>query len=382
MGHRTVALLATLLATHAFAQTSPDFGEKALDAAAAEARGFDYWFGRGVERDLAQAARWLEQAAEAGRPHASALLAEMYLRGQGVPNDRLRARELATRAAAAGIASAQAMLGLEHVFAQDPRAHDPAAALPFLYAAAEQEEPRALFTLGLMYRAGDGVEANRELSLRLITRAAELGMPLASAEAGMTLLSRNDSGEDVQRGLYFLRTGASSSIGPAAYRLAKLYLTGQHLERDTGLAVQWLTRANDLGVATATVWLAELYEKGLGVTADSIHAAELRAQALPKLSLRDRNEFAWELAVSPATELRNGVLAVEIMETVTVEAPTPAYLDTLAAAYAEAGRFDDAVRAQQRAADALTSGVPDATRSAFAERVALYRAGQRYREAP
>jgi TPR repeat protein len=161
-----------------------------------------------------------------------------------------------------------------------------------------------------------------------------------------------------------------------------LHLTGRHVERDAGLAAQWLTRASELRVPIATLWLSELYAKGLGVTADSGRAAELRQGVLSKMSVGERNEFAWELAVSPDADVRNGALAVEVMETVTAERAVPAYLDTLAAAYAEAGRFDEAVRAQQRAIDALPSTASAATRDSFAERLELYRSGQPHREAP
>src|SRR5688572_14011249 len=116
--HRTVALFATLLAAPVLAQVSRDVGEKALDPAAAEARGFDYWLGRGVPRDLEQATRWLERAAEGGRPNAAAVLARLYQFGQGLPRDPDRARELNAQAAAFGVAPAQAALGFEAIYSQ------------------------------------------------------------------------------------------------------------------------------------------------------------------------------------------------------------------------------------------------------------------------
>jgi hypothetical protein len=132
----------------------------------------------------------------------------------------------------------------------------------------------------------------------------------------------------------------------------------------------------------AHLWLAELYAKGLGVEADAGRAAELRARVLPTMPVGARNEFAWELAVSPDAELRNGAFAVEIMQPVIAALRTPAYLDTLAAAYAEAGRFDEAVRMQQQAIDALAANAAAATLDDFGSRLELYRSGEPYREAP
>jgi len=59
------------------------------------------------------------------------------------------------------------------------------------------------------------------------------------------------------------------------------------------------------------------------------------------------NQLAWLLAVCPDSKYRNGKKAVKLAERA-VESETSAhYLDTLAAAYAEAGRFRDAERTQK-----------------------------------
>jgi TPR repeat protein len=383
LGRWTIRLLATLLVARAVAQThEAAITDPMLEPAAIEARGFDYWLGRGVERDFVEAASWLEQAAAAGRPYAAAVLADLYRHGRGVERDLERARELNRRAASAAIAPAQTFLGFEFLAPLDKsESRDPAAALPWVQAAAEQEDATALYYLAQMHVSGEVGAADWDLAQRLLTRAAELGYPPAGAQAGVYLLGRDAAPEDVQRGLYFLRTAAASGNGLAAYALGMSYLFGQHVERDAGLAAQWLTRASELEVAVATAWLAELYMKGLGVTADVARAQELRRQVFPTMSVTERNRFAWRLAVGPDADLRNGGHAVEIMEIVAVERPIPAYLDTLAAAYAEAGRFDDAMRAQQRAIDALPSDAAAAMRESFADRAALYRTGQPYREA-
>ncbi len=58
--------------------------------------------GRGVERDLEQARRWLFRASANGSPDARYALGMMYRSGLGVPRSRERAIELFERAAAAG----------------------------------------------------------------------------------------------------------------------------------------------------------------------------------------------------------------------------------------------------------------------------------------
>jgi spermidine synthase len=58
----------------------------------------------------------------------------------------------------------------------------------------------------------------------------------------------------------------------------------------------------------------------------------------------------------------------------------PEALDTLAAAYAEAGNFTEAISSAERAAElARTSGRTDLARE-IQQRLALYRQGQPYRD--
>ena len=65
------------------------------------------------------------------------------------------------------------------------------------------------------------------------------------------------------------------------------------------------------------------------------------------------NQLAWVLATFPDASLRNGREAVELGERAVKVAPNPdpVLLDTLAAAYAESGRFPEAVQTAQHALD-------------------------------
>ena len=65
------------------------------------------------------------------------------------------------------------------------------------------------------------------------------------------------------------------------------------------------------------------------------------------------NDFAWLLATHPDAAVRNGVEAVRLAERACdlTKFEPPMLVGTLAAAYAEAGRFDDAVATAQKAHD-------------------------------
>ncbi|MCH8840041.1 MAG: tetratricopeptide repeat protein [Planctomycetes bacterium] len=90
------------------------------------------------------------------------------------------------------------------------------------------------------------------------------------------------------------------------------------------------------------------------------------------------NELAWLLATCPYAKYRNGSQAVEYA-TKACELSSWKYsrmLDTLAAAYAEAGDFEKAVEWQTKA----VSMASESEKSSYQSRLDLYRAGKPYRE--
>jgi protein O-mannosyl-transferase len=94
------------------------------------------------------------------------------------------------------------------------------------------------------------------------------------------------------------------------------------------------------------------------------------------------NNLAWRLATSPIAGLRNGTLAVKLAEQACqlTQYRAAVMVGTLAAAYAEAGRFDEAVATGQKAC-ALASEFGEAgLLQRNRELVALYQAHRAYHE--
>jgi tetratricopeptide (TPR) repeat protein len=91
-----------------------------------------------------------------------------------------------------------------------------------------------------------------------------------------------------------------------------------------------------------------------------------------------RNGLAWLLATCPKSEFRDGKQAVELARRACelTQYKVWAYVDTLAAAYAETGNFKEAVAWQKKA---LESSKSDAEKSSLKERLQLYEAGKPYR---
>ena len=106
-------------------------------------------------------------------------------------------------------------------------------------------------------------------------------------------------------------------------------------------------------------------------------ALKLRADMADAL-----NNLAWILAANPDPGVRNGPKAVELAERACklTDYKRPMLVGTLAAAYAEAGRFNEAVRMAQRAEKLAEQDRQPEIAARNRELLELYRAGKAYRE--
>ena len=105
--------------------------------------------------------------------------------------------------------------------------------------------------------------------------------------------------------------------------------------------------------------------------ADYERALELNPNLAPAM-----NSLAWDLATMPSASRRDGPRAVELAENaMAFNKREPGFLDTLAAAYAEAGRFADAVRTQETVVELLrqADNVPAPVIEDFESRLQLYK---------
>ena len=95
------------------------------------------------------------------------------------------------------------------------------------------------------------------------------------------------------------------------------------------------------------------------------------------------NDLAWLLATAPDPRLRNGTEAVPLAEEACrlTNYRIPRFIGTLAAAYAEDGRFDDAVAAAQQAISLAEAQGNDALAAKNQELLDLYQARKAYHEA-
>jgi tetratricopeptide (TPR) repeat protein len=93
------------------------------------------------------------------------------------------------------------------------------------------------------------------------------------------------------------------------------------------------------------------------------------------------NSMAWIMATSPDDRLRDGRRAVAYAEKAVDNSPPDInFLDTLAAAYAEAGRFDEAIAIENRIISLLARARQPEAIPMHVERMNHYEEGRPYRE--
>ncbi len=95
------------------------------------------------------------------------------------------------------------------------------------------------------------------------------------------------------------------------------------------------------------------------------------------------NNFAWVLATSPQASVRNGSKAVELAQRANrlTSDSNPTVLGTLAAAYAEAGQFSEAVKTAQLALEVASTQSNPAQVDAIRSQLKLYQAGTPFHSA-
>jgi len=125
--------------------------------------------------------------------------------------------------------------------------------------------------------------------------------------------------------------------------------------------------------------LGSLLSRG-GKYKEALHHLRLVLEAKPEDAVT-ANNLAWLLATCPDAAYRDGPRAVELAEGACKATghAVPAMLESLAAAYAEAGRFQDAVETARRALAILRRN-PGARTREMESRLKLYEAGKAYRE--
>ena len=291
-----------------------------------------------------------------------------------------QAMQVLQDAAGNGVALAQSTLGWIYGRNTDSAA-DRAVALRWLEAAAAQGDGYALVLLSSLLGDEAWPEYDAKRSGELLFRAAELRQPGAVARLARTHLQHDRQSPEAVRTRALLDAEIGlQNVGVMLF-VGLGYLEGELFERDARRAFSLIEQAGESNYLPARLWMAQCLARGLGAPVDSSRSEAIFEWMRDHAGVSNLNNFAWSLAVSRSQWLRDGERAVRIMDELLQhpENRRAMYLDTLAAAYAEVGRFSDAANTQQAAIE--LAGTSELARNpSYLQRLALYRSGKPYRE--
>lgn len=205
---------------------------------------------RGVPKDEAESARWVEKAWRAGDVDVTYAVGMMYKNGELYPKDAVKSYLWVSRAMEMGSPDARYFVA----FAKEKGlgiAIDSPSALKLYQEGAAQRHPLSLMRMGFLHREGKIVAKSPQLALEYWTKGAETGDPILQTTLGFCYLRQPE----------FL---------PTAY---------PEMPKDDVEAYKWLTLAAAAGNSQA-LKLREMAERRMS-SAEIARAKDMAASFKP-----------------------------------------------------------------------------------------------------
>lgn len=176
--------------------------------------------------DTGPALEYLKKAAEKGEPFSENIMGILLYNGAGMDRSPERAFEWFGRAASHGYAPAVNNLGFMYENGIGT-AKDPEMAFKMYERAASKDLREGILNLGRAYLYGIGVKTDYLKAFPYIERAAERKLPDAMYLAGWMLHSGYGTNADLPRGFRYLDRAAQEGNLPAIGLMAEMYEKGE-----------------------------------------------------------------------------------------------------------------------------------------------------------
>jgi len=239
--------------------------------------GYFYYWGTGVERDPQEAARWFMRATGSGSQTAKLNLALLYLRGTGVPRDVPLALQLLRQLAEKGHAQAEAYLG--SVYGSGVGVpEDPNEAERWYLRAAKHKGAEGQFLMGTLYSFEPDHQHDYQKAAGFYRRAVRSGFVPAMHSLGVLLVDHPEvPRREPREPLALLQRAAEAGAWRASATLGLLARDGREVQQDRCVALRWYIIAVRQGGDAARKFLRS----------DLVHSQET-------LSLDDQQRLATE----------------------------------------------------------------------------------------
>jgi TPR repeat protein len=212
------------------------------------------------------------------------------------------------------------------------------------------------------YYSGEGTIRHINQAHKWLLKSAEQGYRESAAYNNLGMLSLLCDKE--KRAAEWFQASAEKGNTVALCNRGLLGLARKGVQESYPQVAEWFQASAEQGFSDAQQILGVLYALGKGVPQNYEKALEWLCRARKDEAMACENFLARVLSTFPHDEygLRNGQVAVSIAERLVRSNASREHLETLAAAYAEAHRFEDAIRIQKKVRLKLQRGRPSMKR--------------------
>ncbi|GJJ77488.1 uncharacterized protein EMPS_09847 [Entomortierella parvispora] len=235
--------------------------------------------GVNADVDHAGAVELFMRSARKGHTRAQIALSYCYRHGIGILSDPAEAVNWLQAAADQGSAPAQTALGRIYLNGSMGVRQDFGRALDLLQAAASQGHIGACTSLAEVNLTGTGVHSDETEAMRWFRKAAEGGDAFAQARMGQIYYFGRGVEKDYAKSMNFLLMAASQEQTMAYLLLADMYRFGRGVSQDDEKAVDWWLKAAERGDMNAQYNVGVRLVKGIGVEKNTINGRNWLAKA-------------------------------------------------------------------------------------------------------
>lgn len=226
-----------------------------------------YFYGHGVDTDYEQSYYWFAKAAQSNNAYAQYSIAFMYIKGQFVEKDDTQVIKWMKLAAENGYTEAQKNMGEYYYYGSFGCRRDMKEAIKWYEMGAKSNEPTCVFTLGLIYEEGDGVQKNILKAADWYQKGAQAGIPSCLYNLGKLIINKEISGEE-EKGFNLIQQAAESEYSFAQNYMGRAYRFGWYVNANPVRATNWFTKAAEQNMPNAMCNLGDMYSYEDGLTID------------------------------------------------------------------------------------------------------------------
>ena len=237
-----------------------------------------YFYGYGVDTDYEQSYYWFSKAAQSNNAYAQYSIAFMYIKGLFVEKDDTQVIKWMKLAAENGYTEAQKNMGEYYYYGSFGCRRDMKEAIKWYEMGAKSNEPTCVFTLGLIYEEGDGVQKNILKAADWYQKGAQAGIPSCLYNLGKLIINKEISGEE-EKGVNLIHQAAEQNMPDAMCNLGDMYSYEDGLTIDYEKAFYWYEKAAETKHSRALTELGDMYYAGKGVRQDYRKAMEYYQKA-------------------------------------------------------------------------------------------------------